>query len=459
MKWPSRVVLLVTSIAALIAMAIVIHSNLSTQIPVIPSEQTPGPQLSQPTAKDGKAGTVAEIAAEEIEVEEVFYQTTATVRKNSSFYQTLKNAGVEGSELIALIQSTKSVKDLRSVRPGTDVELSWTDESAQELVRVEMPLATAQSLRIDSSIGPDGMKQWKAEIVQEPILKTEVHFSGVVKSTLWESARAANLSPSQIILLAEVFAWQVDFSREVRAGDTWKLTTYEKRTSTSNVGWGPILAAEYVNGGEVYQAVRFDSDGTHPSGYYQPDGSSLQRMFLKSPIKFGRVTSRFNMNRFHPVLKVRRPHLGVDYGAPVGTPIRSTGEGRVTYVGWKGGGGKTVKIRHNAVYSTAYKHLSRYGKNIRPGARVEQGQTIGYVGATGLATGPHLHYEFFKNGRFVDPQTQTFPSANPLPQQYLDDFQVMAERRLKTLNIAVNQAEENRTAVREDTKPASSTTL
>ncbi|MFN9068710.1 MAG: M23 family metallopeptidase, partial [Bdellovibrionales bacterium] len=168
-------------------------------------------------------------------------------------------------------------------------------------------------------------------------------------------------------------------------------------------------------------------------GYFSPEGESLRRMFLKSPIQFGRITSGFSKKRFHPILQVNRPHLGVDYAAPTGTPVRAVGDGVIDFSGWSGGGGNVIKIRHNSIYQTAYKHLSGYAKGIRRGSRVKQGQIIGFVGSTGLSTAPHLHFEFYQSGRFVDPVGKKFPSADPVPSQMLADFKKSANERLQLL--------------------------
>ncbi|MGE4132796.1 MAG: M23 family metallopeptidase, partial [Bdellovibrionales bacterium] len=223
----------------------------------------------------------------------------------------------------------------------------------------------------------------------------------------------------------------VDFSREVRVRDRWRLTVEQKLVRGRPIGWGSILAAEYENAGELHTALLYQ-DG-ESSGYYGLDGSNLRRMFLKSPIKFGRISSRFNRKRFHPVLKIRRPHLGVDYAAARGTPIRSVGDGTVLLAGWKGGGGRTVKIRHNSTYQTSYLHMSGFAKGIKRGTRVKQGQIIGYVGATGLATGPHLHFEFSVNGKVVDPLKAKFPTADPIPKTKIASFKAQISGLLATL--------------------------
>jgi murein DD-endopeptidase MepM/ murein hydrolase activator NlpD len=250
-------------------------------------------------------------------------------------------------------------------------------------------------------------------------------FTGTVASSLWESAEDIGVDPILIVQLTEIFAWQVDFNREVQPGDQWRLVVEERFARDQAIGWGSILAAQYVNQGETFTAVKFPQEG--PGGaYFTPDGESLRRMFLKSPIKFGRISSRFSHKRFHPILKKNRPHLGVDYAAPIGTPIRAVGDGRIVYLGRNGGSGKMIKIRHNSVYQTAYLHLNGYAKGLRRGSRVQQGQLIGYVGQTGLATGPHLHFAFYENGRYVDPLGRKFPAADPVPDEKLTSFKKVA---------------------------------
>ena len=274
---------------------------------------------------------------------------------------------------------------------------------------------------------------WKPQLVELPITSEKRTFSGIVKSNLWDSASASGMHPQLIPELAEIFAWQIDFSREVRQGDRWRIVVEQRFVQQEPVGWGPILAAQYsTSAGDNYTGVRYPQEGPLAS-YYQEDGSSLRRMFLKSPMKFGRISSRFTNKRFHPILKENRPHLGVDYAAPIGTPVRTVGDGRVVFVGRKGGSGKMVKIRHNSVYTTAYLHLNGYGKGIKRGAKVAQGQTIGYVGKTGWATGPHLHFSFYKHGRYVDPLGQKFPSADPIAAAEKDQFNSVAEKILLDL--------------------------
>ena len=262
---------------------------------------------------------------------------------------------------------------------------------------------------------------WVAEKITETVDIKVLTFSGLVTSSLWESAQKAKMDPNLISELADIFAWEVDFSREVRENDRWRLTVEQKLVKGEPVGWGSILAAEYENAGTPYQAALFRLNG-EDIGYFTPEGASLRKMFLKSPIRYGRITSGFSMRRFHPILKTRRPHLGVDYAAPIGTPIRAVGDGTITSAGWNGGGGNVIRLRHNSQYQTIYKHLNGFAKGIRSGAKVKQGQVIGYVGNTGLSTGPHLHFEFYHAGRYVDPLKKKFPSADPVPTAHLEQF-------------------------------------
>jgi murein DD-endopeptidase MepM/ murein hydrolase activator NlpD len=262
---------------------------------------------------------------------------------------------------------------------------------------------------------------WVAKKITEKVDTRVVTFSGTVKSSLWESAEDAHMDPNLISDLAEIFAWQVDFAREVRANDRWRLSVEEKLVRGTPIGWGSILAAEYVNDGQTFQAVLFRNNG-EDIGYFAPDGSSLRRLFLKSPLRYSRISSRFSSHRFHPILGYRRPHLGVDYAAPRGTPVHAVGDGIVTVAARRGGAGNMIRIRHNSIYQTAYKHLRGFAHGIHSGVRVHQGQIIGYVGTTGLSTGPHLHFEFWESGRYVDPLGKKFPSADPVPKRFMASF-------------------------------------
>ena len=363
------------------------------------------------------------------------------IKRGSTVFDTLISVGVSPRSIQAIIDAAQPHKNLANVAARTLVHVIWhqnpdadnPDQITFKLSDTEK-LVVEQTQTVTESVIPPTKAEikWTARIDQAEVTSVLASFSGTVNSSLWYSASLSGMDPFVIQKMAEVFAWQIDFSRQVRVGDRWRLVVEQFFVDERPIGWGDIVVATYENGGVPVTAIRFDHDEMKRS-YFEPDGQSLERLFLKSPLRFGRVTSKFNKARFHPILKRRRPHNGVDYGAPTGTPVMAVGDGVVTMATRRGGSGKMVKLRHNATYQTAYKHLSRYGKNIRKGRKVEMGQVIGYVGATGLATGPHLHFEFWEHGKFVDPQGVKFPSADPVPEKLMASFNEVAKVALAKL--------------------------
>ncbi|MCU0594496.1 MAG: M23 family metallopeptidase, partial [Desulfobacterota bacterium] len=236
--------------------------------------------------------------------------------------------------------------------------------------------------------------------------------AGAIEETLFDSIERLGESPQLVLDFAEIFAWDFDFASDSQPGDQFRMLVEKSYVADQFVEYGRILAAEYESEGEVHTAIYF-VENSH-GDYYTPGGESLRRAFLKSPLDFTRISSGYNRARRHPVLGGVRPHLAVDYAAPVGTPVRAVADGVVTFAGRKGGYGNMVILRHRANYETVYSHLSRFGKGIRSGARVAQRHVIGYVGSTGLSTGPHLDYRVIKDGRFVNPLKQTFLPGKPV---------------------------------------------
>jgi murein DD-endopeptidase MepM/ murein hydrolase activator NlpD len=345
----------------------------------------------------------------------------------TTLYTDLSRNQISGALIQKIVNAAKPVADLRKIRPGTRYQLYFSPDDPAELDSIKFRFSALESVEVRKEEGV-----WVAEKILADIDIKVVAFSGLVTSTLWESAQDAKMDFGLISELSEVFAWQVDFAREVRVNDRWRLTVEQKLVKGEHYGWGSILAAEFENQGQVHSAALFRQDGKD-MGYFSPTGASLRRMFLRSPMRFSRVSSRFQKLRMHPILKVLRAHQGVDYAASVGTPIRTVGDGVVKFAGWSGGGGKVVRIRHNSTYETAYKHMSGFAKSIRVGASIQQGQVIGYVGNTGLSTGAHLHFEFFVNGRYVDPLGRKFPTAEPVASQHLSQFKVEAQKLLSEL--------------------------
>lgn len=271
------------------------------------------------------------------------------------------------------------------------------------------------------------------KLVREPEIHTR-HAEAVIDSSLYLAGMEAGLSDSMIMEVATLFGWDIDFVMDIRAGDSFSLIYEEHYLDGKKLRDGPILAARFHNRDREVTALRFTDDSGH-TDYYSPDGNSMRKAFLRTPMDVFRVSSRFNPNRRHPVLNTIRAHKGTDYAASTGTPIKATGDGKVIHAGRKGGYGNTVIVQHGGGIRTLYAHMNGFSKYARVGARVKQGQIIGYVGSTGLATGPHLHYEFLVNGVHKNPQTVPLPTAQPLNKDYMPAFETYAANMMGQLDV------------------------
>ena len=256
---------------------------------------------------------------------------------------------------------------------------------------------------------------------QKPVTAVEKVSSAVIETSLWDATIKNDLNLNLSLELSDIYAWVVDFFG-IQKGDGFTVYYTENYVDSVSVGIGEIYAAKFTHNKKDYYAYRYDNDSLGIHGYWDENGGSLRKAFLKAPLKFSRVSSRFTYARKHPVYKVVRPHTGVDYAAPMGTPVVAIGDGKVIFRAYKGGGGHTVKIKHNSVYTTAYLHLSKYGKGIAVGTQVKQGQVIGYVGSRGASTGPHLDFRVWKNGTPIDPLKMESPSVEPVPAKAMDEF-------------------------------------
>jgi len=257
--------------------------------------------------------------------------------------------------------------------------------------------------------------------VERPIEERVERLEGEITSSLFDAVESAGGTADLAVTLAEVFQWDVDFFRDLREGDSFVAVVNRESIDGSFYRWGDIFAARFVNRGRTLYAVLYPDSNGH-LGYYDLEGRPLRKQFLRSPLKFSRITSRFSLSRFHPILKRRMPHYGVDYGAPVGTPVHVTADGVVTFTGRNGGAGRMVTVRHPNGYETSYLHLRGFGPGIRRGVRVVQGQVVGYVGSSGLSTAPHLDYRIKVNGRWTNPLTISSPPAKPLAPDRLQRF-------------------------------------
>ncbi|MEL6200022.1 MAG: M23 family metallopeptidase, partial [Pseudomonadota bacterium] len=304
-----------------------------------------------------------------------------------------------------------------------------------------MSLARNLDLHNRLEVNRDDAGRFTATLEERAVEYRQVMRHGVIETSLFESAAAIGLSDKVIMNVAGIFAWDIDFVYDIRVGDEYYVIFEELWQDGEKIDDGEIVAAEFVNQGDAYQALRYISpDGS--SDYFNPDGRSVRKAFVRAPVDFKRISSGFNPNRRHPILNTIRAHRGVDYSAPRGTPVMAAGDGKITFRGTKNGYGRVVILQHGGNISTLYAHLSNFRKGQRVGTRVEQGQVIGFVGMTGLATAPHLHYEYRLNGVHRNPRTVSLPQADPIRAEYREDFErmtgpVLAElERFKRMQVA-----------------------
>jgi murein DD-endopeptidase MepM/ murein hydrolase activator NlpD len=333
---------------------------------------------------------------------------------------------------LASLRSLPGLKaHLDSLRTGESLHLLHRDGS---LFGLERRLNEAQTLKVVR----DG-SSLKADVLQNPLEARTRTVRGVINSSLFEAVAAAGGHDQTAVGMADIFGWDIDFVLDIQPGDSFVVSYQELYQDGVYVKDGPIQAALFINQGRQYRAVRYvDPDGG--AHFYTPDGRSMHKAFLRTPVEFTRVSSKFNSSRLHPILNTIRAHKGVDYAAPTGTPVRAAGDGRIRYAGPKGGYGNVVEIEHTRSIVTVYGHLSRFAKGTRVGQHVTQGSVIAYVGMTGLATGPHLHYEYRVNGVFKNPQTVSLPDAEPIDARWRADFLAHSAPLLASLEAPLGSA-------------------
>ena len=357
--------------------------------------------------------------------------------KNESIFNALTAMSFSPDEVWGVVKLAKPFANLSRMRAGTVLTVFRPPERAIDARRVlslQIPLAQNKTLiaREVAMPGEPGGPAFEVTMRTVPYETKLVAYTGTVAGTLWDAAVDAGMDPNLVAELADVFAFDVDFNTEVRQGDRFRLVVEQKYLDGKAAGYGSILAAEYVNRGESHKAIQFRDDAGDAE-YFDAQGASLRRMFLRSPLKYRRISSRFSPMRYHPILHLWKAHQGVDFAADAGTPVRTVGDGLIEMARDNGPCGNMVKIRHNATYETAYCHLSAFGPGIRAGERVHQGQVIGYVGMTGLATGPHLHFALYEHGVYVDPLSKHFPAADPMPAKDKPAFDAAKAKLLPLL--------------------------
>lgn len=356
--------------------------------------------------------------------EPVYDSLKLTIHRGDTLDGLFRKHGLDLGDLAAIVRIPAASKPLRMLRPGDKLEIT---HDKGRLVRVyrELDLRSALQIKRDRS-------GFTASIIDRPIEVRRRRAYARIDSSLFESGSAAGLTDNLIMNLAGIFAWDVDFVLDIRSGDDYYILYEEIYEDGEFITTGEIIAAEFNNQGRSYQAIRFVDDAGR-SDYYTPEGNSVRKAFVRAPVDFSRISSTFNPRRRHPVLNTIRAHRGVDYAAPRGTPIRAAGDGKVIFRGRKGGYGNAIILQHGGNITTLYAHMSNFAKTARLGRRVKQGQAIGFVGSTGLATAPHLHYEYRLNGVHRNPRTVKLPQAEPIKQEYRERFLVQAQPLLDEL--------------------------
>ncbi len=337
-----------------------------------------------------------------------------TIKRNQNLSEILHPYDISFQTLGRLSNVSRPVFDIRKIRRGNPYTLFYSknkSKTARYFVYEHTPVEyfvfdLTDSLRV---------------IRKEKEIKSEQKTaSGIISVSLWNTINEKNLNPVLVNDLYEIFAWSIDFFG-LQKGDSFKIVYEEQYVDSTSIGISKIYAAWFNHMGEDFFAIPFVQNDRE--SYFDINGNSLRKAFLKAPLRFSRISSGFSNSRLHPILKIRRPHHGVDYAAPVGTPVQAIGDGKIIKIGYYGGAGRMVKIRHNSVYTTAYLHLSRYGRGIKPGKYVKQGDIIGYVGSSGLSTGPHLDFRFYKQGNPINPLKVKAPPVEPVSVENREDYE------------------------------------
>lgn len=353
-------------------------------------------------------------AAEAVREQVAEQWRTIKIKSGDSLSAIFERVGLNPQLLHTILSIGEETETLKRIHPGQIIKLKLAEQS--QLVELMYDIDPTRSLRIWGN--PGG---YQSTLIERPVERRVTQVTGTIRSSLFEAAQQTGMADTLTLQLAGIFGWDIDFALDLREGDRFSVVYDDLYVEGTHLRHGAILAAEFINRGRTYQAIRYTDPSGH-SDYYTPDGKSMRKAFLRTPVEFSRISSGFTTARFHPVLNQIRAHKGVDYAAPTGTPIKATGDGKVVFVGLKGGYGKVIELQHGSRYSTLYGHMSRFANGIRNGSRIRQGQTIGYVGMTGLATGPHLHYEFRIDGAHRNPLTVQFPDAAPIATEYKKDF-------------------------------------
>lgn len=355
-----------------------------------------------------------------------FKEQTAEVKSGDSLSKVLSNKGISAQDIYKVSLADKKQKTLLQMRPGQKLNFT-TNEASGELTRLTLILNRLDSVtferndnefsRTDTSRTPEIVQTYK---------------EAEINNSLFVDGLRSGIEQALLIELANIFGWDIDFALDIRKGDSLSMLYEEKFLDGEKIGHGNIIAAQFINNGRTYQAIRYKTG--KGANYYTPDGMAMRKAFIRTPVDFTRISSKFNPNRLHPIFKTSRPHRGVDYAAASGTPVKAAGDGRISFAGKQNGYGNVVIIDHGRGYQTLYAHLRGFARGTKRGVKVQQGRIIAYVGQTGWATGPHLHYEFRINGTHKNPVTVRLPNDDPMPKDDLKKYLPYAKQVVTTLS-------------------------
>lgn len=411
-----------TAIVATASYALISPKKAETNLNITP--------LSIPAIQSESATPIIEQAViSRPEITEPGLKTMAhKIAQGESLSTIFSKLDLSKTDLHKLIHANELGKQFASIRPGKKLLVSTdSNNQLQQLIYKKNSIDTLKATRIDDS--------FNVEIISKPVETKITSTQATINSSLFLDGKDAGLSDKLIMQLADIFAWDIDFALSLRKGDQFTVVYEKVFVEGKEIDSGKIISAEFVNQGHAYTAVKFENKKGETS-YYTPDGKSMRKAFLRTPVEFARISSHFNLKRKHPVLNRIRAHKGVDYAARTGTPIKTTGDGKIVFRGRKGGYGRVVIVQHGQKYNTLYAHMSNYKRGQRVGNHVKQGQTIGYVGKSGLATGPHLHYEFRVNGVHRNPLTVKLPHSQPIKKSLLAEFKKQTQPLIAQLNKA-----------------------
>ena len=379
----------------------------------------------------------------EITLPPVFIEKTVELGRNDTLSEAIIELGLPAGDVYAGLRNLDKKYSLRRLPHGQDVKVFYSTNAEsgnpQDLLNISFYTKDDKIAKVQR----EENGTYSAEIAQRPLQIQQAVAHGRIDGSLYMAAREANLPTALVPAFANLFAWELDFTRDIRPGDVFRVIYEEVLDEEGQfIRNGEIIAAELTTRRGTHEAYRVEFDGK--VAYYDSEGRSKERALLRTPLEFSRISSHFNLKRKHPILGYTRAHRGTDFAAPTGTPIKAAGDGVIEKAEWYGGFGRYIRIKHDKTYKTAYAHLHRYANGIRPGKRVRQGDIIGYVGSSGRSTGPHLHFELFINGKQVNAMQAKLPEGKQLAKKHMPQFKTIVAEYRSTLdnNIRLAQLEE-----------------